>query len=117
MRHYLLQTLDLSNNLIEDCSSLGECRLPLLSSLLLANNRIRGEMPVLQLPSLTDINLDGNGISKLTFLKERQLIPLLRCISMKRNELLCASGDLIILEGRDYCVSSNWLLRFHNEHE
>lgn len=49
----------------------------------LSDNRIAAPVPVLSMPSLLELRLDGNPIPSLEFLREPQLVAMLQTISMK----------------------------------
>jgi Leucine-rich repeat (LRR) protein len=65
---------------------MSQWRLPHAQVIKLENNYIQGNVPIIFLSSLTELYLDGNDITELICLKERQLIPRLRIISIKNNK-------------------------------
>lgn len=64
----------------------------------LSNNKITSPIPVLNMPCLSELILDNNSISELKFLSERQMIPMMRLISVGGcEELVRRNGNRLVI--------------------
>ena len=88
-----LQSLDLSNCMIESLHSLLRYPLPAITRLKLRSNRLRSIAGVERLPSLESINLQDNKLSDPTEMARLTGIPDLREIWVKHNSFTRSHGD------------------------
>lgn len=78
-------SIDLSKNAISSVTCLSDFRTSRLQFFNLAHNRIRSVVPVMDMPNLQELNLEGNDVSDLLCLTEPQLVPMLAELSVKDN--------------------------------